>query len=71
MSKAKVATVWLDGCSGCHMSFLDMDEKLIALAGLVDPWGTPYEYQASSRTTFYLWSTAGGANPALFIGNHP
>jgi len=36
MSKAKVATVWLDGCSGCHMSFLDMDEKLIALAGLVD-----------------------------------
>lgn len=36
MSKAKVATVWLDGCSGCHMSFLDMDEKLISLAGLVD-----------------------------------
>ena len=29
MSKAKVATVWLDGCSGCHMSFLDLDEALI------------------------------------------
>jgi len=29
MSKAKVATVWLDGCSGCHMSLLDMDETLI------------------------------------------
>ena len=41
------------------------------LAGLVDPWGNPYQYQASSRATFYLWSTAGGANPALFIGNHP
>lgn len=36
MSKVKVATVWLDGCSGCHMSFLDMDERLVALAGKVD-----------------------------------
>ena len=26
MSKLKLATAWLDGCSGCHMSFLDMDE---------------------------------------------
>ncbi|HUN84267.1 MAG TPA: hypothetical protein VMU48_07800 [Terracidiphilus sp.] len=36
MSKLKLATVWLDGCSGCHMSFLDMDERLLALAELVD-----------------------------------
>ena len=36
MSKLKLATVWLDGCSGCHMSFLDMDENLIALAEKVD-----------------------------------
>ncbi len=36
MSKLKLATVWLDGCSGCHMSFLDMDERLIELAALVD-----------------------------------
>src|SRR5262245_18750412 len=36
MSRAKIATVWLDGCSGCHMSFLDMDERLIALASLID-----------------------------------
>lgn len=34
--KAKLATVWLGGCSGCHMSFLDLDERLIDLAGLVD-----------------------------------
>jgi NAD-reducing hydrogenase small subunit len=32
MSKARIATVWLDGCSGCHMSILDMDERLIELA---------------------------------------
>ena len=30
--KKKLATVWLDGCSGCHMSFLDMDERLIDLS---------------------------------------
>jgi NAD-reducing hydrogenase small subunit len=36
MNKKKLATVWLDGCSGCHMSFLDMDERLIELAGKVD-----------------------------------
>jgi NAD-reducing hydrogenase small subunit len=34
--KITVATAWLDGCSGCHMSFLDMDERLIELASLVD-----------------------------------
>ncbi len=27
----KLATVWLDGCSGCHMSFLDLDERLLTL----------------------------------------
>ncbi len=34
--KPRVATVWLDGCSGCHMSFLDMDERLLILADKVD-----------------------------------
>jgi NAD-reducing hydrogenase small subunit len=32
MDKIKLATVWLAGCSGCHMSFLDLDEWLIELA---------------------------------------
>lgn len=31
-SKVTMATVWLDGCSGCHMSFLDIDERILALA---------------------------------------
>ena len=34
--KITVATAWLDGCSGCHMSFLDLDERLIELAKQVD-----------------------------------
>ena len=32
MSKIKLATVWLDGCSGCHMSLLDIDEGIIQVA---------------------------------------
>ncbi len=36
MDRLKVATVWLGGCSGCHMSFLDLDEWLIELAQYVD-----------------------------------
>ena len=36
MNKARLATVWLDGCSGCHMSFLDMDERLAALVERAD-----------------------------------
>jgi NAD-reducing hydrogenase small subunit len=36
MSKSRLATVWLDGCSGCHMSFLDIDERILALAEKLD-----------------------------------
>jgi len=32
MKKARLATMWLDGCSGCHMSLLDVDEAIIAIA---------------------------------------
>ena len=36
MSKIKLATVWLDGCSGCHMSLLDIDEGIVAVAKKAD-----------------------------------
>jgi NAD-reducing hydrogenase small subunit len=29
--KIRLATAWLGGCSGCHMSLLDLDERLIDL----------------------------------------
>ena len=32
VEKTRVATIWLSGCSGCHMSFLDQDEGLVDLA---------------------------------------
>lgn len=34
--KKRFATMWLGGCSGCHMSFLDLDEFLIELLDQVD-----------------------------------
>jgi NAD-reducing hydrogenase small subunit len=36
VSKLRLATVWLDGCSGCHMSFLDIDERLLTVAEKAD-----------------------------------
>ncbi len=36
MTRTRLATVWLDGCSGCHMSFLDIDEQLLVLADQIE-----------------------------------
>ena len=32
MKKIRLATVWLDGCAGCHMSLLDIDEAILNVA---------------------------------------
>ncbi len=36
MAKPKVATTSLCGCFGCHMSLLDIDERILELVELVD-----------------------------------
>ena len=36
MTRPTFATTWLDGCSGCHMSFLDMDERLLEIVERAD-----------------------------------
>jgi len=41
MGKPKIATVWLEGCSGCHMSFLDLDEALLDILSKVELTDTP------------------------------
>lgn len=42
-----------------------------SLTNMVDPWDEPYHYRATSKNTFYLWSTAGdtgGTNRPAWIG---
>jgi NAD-reducing hydrogenase small subunit len=41
MTKPKIASDWLAGCSGCHMSLLDIDERLADIAELADIRATP------------------------------
>ena len=36
MNKVRLATLWLDGCSGCHMSLLDIDEAIAVVAQKAD-----------------------------------
>jgi NAD-reducing hydrogenase small subunit len=36
MDKLKIGTCWLDGCSGCHMSLLDLDEGIVAVLKKAD-----------------------------------
>ncbi len=36
MAKPKIATTSLAGCFGCHMSVLDIDDRILKLAELVD-----------------------------------
>lgn len=31
MPKVKLASTWLEACAGCHMSLLDMDERIVEL----------------------------------------
>jgi len=35
-SKPRLATVWLGGCAGCHMSLLDLDERIVDVLTLMD-----------------------------------
>jgi NAD-reducing hydrogenase small subunit len=40
--KVRLATTSLAGCFGCHMSFLDIDEKLFELADMVEFDRSPF-----------------------------
>jgi NAD-reducing hydrogenase small subunit len=41
MAKKKIATDWLAACAGCHMSLLDIDERIVALLDQVEFTSSP------------------------------
>lgn len=41
MGKPKVSSDWLAGCAGCHMSLLDMDERIAKVLELADLRSSP------------------------------
>jgi NAD-reducing hydrogenase small subunit len=41
MNKPKIASDWICGCAGCHMSLLDMDERILKIVELADLRATP------------------------------
>ncbi|MCF8110835.1 MAG: NADP oxidoreductase [Desulfobacteraceae bacterium] len=41
MERPRIATVWLEGCAGCHMSFLDNDEALLEILPQIELIDSP------------------------------
>ena len=41
MSKPKISSDWLAACAGCHMSLLDIDERIVTVTELADIRATP------------------------------
>lgn len=41
MTKPKISSDWMAGCAGCHMSLLDIDDRIIKIADLADIRATP------------------------------
>ncbi len=60
--KARVATIWLSGCSGCHMSFLDQDERLIDLAARIQLVYSPIVDVKSFPENVFLTLIEGAVN---------
>jgi NAD-reducing hydrogenase small subunit len=41
MAKVKIATDWLAACAGCHMSLLDIDERIVPLLDQIEFTSSP------------------------------
>jgi NAD-reducing hydrogenase small subunit len=63
MAKPKVSSDWLAGCAGCHMSLLDIDERIVQLAELVDLRSTPVtDLKTPDETGVDVGILEGGVN---------
>jgi NAD-reducing hydrogenase small subunit len=63
MAKPKVASDWMAGCSGCHMSLLDIDERIATVLELVDLRSTPItDLKHPDKTGVDVGILEGGVN---------
>jgi len=63
MAKPKIASDWLAGCAGCHMSLLDMDERIVKIAELADLRATPItDLKVPDETGVDVGILEGGVN---------
>lgn len=58
--RLRVATLWLSGCSGCHMSLLDTDAFLLELAAAIDLVHSPLADMSEFPTGIDLVLIEGG-----------
>ncbi len=63
MGKPKISSDWLAGCAGCHMSLLDIDERIIQVAELADLRATPItDLKAPDESGVDVGILEGGVN---------
>jgi NAD-reducing hydrogenase small subunit len=60
MSKPKIATASLAGCFGCHMSILDIDERILPLIDLVEFHKSPIDDIKTFSKTCHIGLIEGG-----------
>ena len=64
--KVTVASDWLAGCAGCHMSLLDIDERIVTLLQAVTLTSTPItdlKHPAEEGVTSASWKAASTTPP--------
>ncbi len=63
MGKPKISSDWLAGCAGCHMSLLDMDERIATIIELTDLRATPItDFKQPDETGVDVGILEGGIN---------
>lgn len=63
MTKPRISSDWLAGCAGCHMSLVDIDERIIKIAELVDLRSTPItDLKAPDESGVDVGILEGGVN---------
>ncbi len=60
MAKPRLATCSLCGCFGCHMSLLDIDERLVELIDLIDLDVSPFDDKKKFDQTVDIGLVEGG-----------